>query len=158
MNIKKKVMIACTNANGESDLFVCTVEVSEAEYDNGIHFDRAIEMAENEGYDAPYVCFDEQDQKNIARHVSKLDCPVPFELKDKESTINGNLLFEADGIGVQLMGYSDCCSTDHNGIVFLEYWDGSVNLRAYSDINSEEPTDNISLEGARNECRVRHCG
>mgnify|MGYP000607372462 CR=1 FL=1 len=158
MVVKKKIIVACTNTKNEADLFVCTVEVSEAGYIDGVHYELAEEAARKAGYAAPYICFDESDQKNIASKVSELDCPVPFTLFDKASddevSVPGKLLFGWDGISVNLDGYSDCSSADNHGVVaYLEYWDGSANLRAYSDINSEEPTNNISLEGARNECR-----
>ncbi|WP_194579574.1 hypothetical protein, partial [Vibrio anguillarum] len=63
--------------------------------------------------------------------------------------------FGWDGLSIQIDGYSDCSSEDNGGIVvYLESWGRSVNLRAYADINCEEPTDVINLDGARNECRV----
>jgi hypothetical protein len=158
MKTEQKVMIACTNANGESDMFVCAVEVSDSEYQNGVHYDLAKVVAEENGYEAPYVCFDQHEQKNLARKLSMLECPIPFTLEDngseEDATVCGQPLFGWDGISVQLNGYSDFSSVKDKGIVaYLEYWGGSVNLRAYGDIDSEDPTDCISLEGARNECR-----
>ena len=47
-------------------------------------------------------------------------------------------------------------SENDRGIVaLLEYWGGSVNLRAYSDINNEEPAAVISFDSAKNEERLK---
>lgn len=45
-------IVACTNANGEPDLFFCLAE-------NAPH---AIRLANEEGYEQPYVVFDEEDR------------------------------------------------------------------------------------------------
>ena len=155
---KIKIMVAGSNSNGEADFFVCTVEANEDQVDAGEHYDMAKELAESSGFESPFVYFDNRDQANIARNISELDCPIPFALEEKadgkEGTVSGNLLFGYDGVSIQLDGYTDHSSIDDKGIVaFLEYWDGSINLRAYADINIDEPTHSISLEGAKNECR-----
>ncbi|MFV8385058.1 hypothetical protein ACNO5E_13295 [Vibrio parahaemolyticus] len=150
-----KVMVACRNANGEADMYVCDVTVTDEAFQLGKHYDIAEAMAEAEGYEPPFLCFDKNEQRNIARQVSKLDCPIPFPLTDKSDdygdSVNAAIIFGWDGLSVQLDGYSDCCSEDNKGIVaYLEYWGSSANLRAYADINSEEPSHVISLEGAKN--------
>lgn len=153
---KKQIMVAGSNANGEADFFVCVVEVSDDQLNNGVHYDLAKALAEKDGFEAPFVCFDDQAGKNIARQVSKLDWPIPFVLEEqadgKEGNVSGNLHIGLDGVTVQLNGYSDYY--DDGLVAFLEYLDGSVNFRAYADINIDEPTHSISLEGAKNECRA----
>lgn len=157
--LTKSVMVACRNASGEADLVSCKVKVTESEFRLGVHYDLAEEQVKSEGYESPFVCFDTHEQRNIARQVSKLDCPVPFTLEDK-STENGeqtecNLLFGWDGLSIRMKGYSDYNSNDDHGIVvFLEHWQNAVNLRTYADINSDEPTDVISLDGAKNKFRI----
>lgn len=60
----------------------------------------------------------------------------------------------ADGVSLRIAGYSDCNSTDDNGtLAWLEKLDGDLKLYVYADINREEPTHVISLEGARNDRR-----
>lgn len=49
---KIKHVVACANANGESDFFFCYAE-------NAVH---AIRKANDEGYEQPYVVFDEDDR------------------------------------------------------------------------------------------------
>lgn len=153
-----KMMVACINANGESDLFVCTVHCTAAQRANGDHYEMAEEMALEAGYEGSFVGFDPDEQRNLARQVSELDCPVPFALNDNDSgdndPISGSLLFGSEGVSVSLLGHSDCGSTDDAGIVaWLDCWNGTVVLRVYADINEESPTHNIDLDGARNERR-----
>ena len=158
--MKQKVMVAGRNSDGSADMFACSVEVSEEQFNLGVHYDAAESLALEAGFEPPFVCFDEHEQVNIANHVSKLDCPITFELEDKSEnggdSTQGAILFGWDGVSIQLDGYSDYSSTDNNGIVaFLDRWDGSVNLRAYADINIEEPTDLICLDGAQNTNRTQ---
>lgn len=155
----KSVVVACRNANGEADMVPCDVQVTESEFELGVHYELAEAQVESDGYESPFLCFDSHEQRNIARQVSKLDCSVPFILEDKSTEGTDQtecyLLFGWDGLSVQMKGYSDSSSKDDTGIVaYLEHWDGSVNLRAYADINSEEPSHVISLDGAKNECRI----
>lgn len=156
---KQKVMVACTNASGEADIFTCTVKVSEKQLLRGEHYDQSEKLAKENGYEGPFVCFDSHEQKNIARQVTELDCPIPFKLLDKcisndnSKEVNGRILFGWDGVSFQIEEYSDYHSENDQGIVaYLEYWNESANLRVYDNINSEEP-NSISLEGARNKCR-----
>ncbi|MBF4371135.1 hypothetical protein EAY04_24415, partial [Vibrio anguillarum] len=102
MSDLKKVLVACRNSSGEADIFSCTVEVTEGQYDLGEHYDLAEAMAIAEGYEAPFVCFDQSEQKNIAKHVQELNYPIPFSLEDKSTsdgdTIKANVIFGWDGL------------------------------------------------------------
>lgn len=58
--LKMKIVVACTNANGDADLFFFILDdVPEDRYDLGEHFDAAMLHAENEGYEYPMVVFDD---------------------------------------------------------------------------------------------------
>lgn len=59
MNIK--CMVAGTNASGEPDLTFVIIECTERQYLGGEHYDQAKEYAEDEGYEKPFVAFDEND-------------------------------------------------------------------------------------------------
>ncbi len=61
-HMKIKVVVSCSNANGEPDFFPCAVVVSQEEYDNGEHYDQAIEIAVGENYEAPFFAYDENDE------------------------------------------------------------------------------------------------
>jgi hypothetical protein len=85
------------------------------------------------------------------------DHPEPknlkFNLFDEEvgDEIFGNIDSKENlGISIFFEGYGDCTSQDDSGTpVYIEKYDGKLQVRIYGDINSEDATHNISLEGAR---------
>lgn len=77
INLKQKIFVACTNANGEADMFVCEVESTQEEITNGKHYEKAKSLALENGYEGNFVCFDANEQSNIARQVTELECLVP---------------------------------------------------------------------------------
>ena len=56
-----KCVVACRNAEGVSDFYFCKVDCTQEEYDNGSHYELAENSAISEGYEGPYVAFDEND-------------------------------------------------------------------------------------------------
>ena len=46
-------VVACRNASGVPDFFACAVEVTQAEHDEGDHYDRAQERAAEAGFAKP---------------------------------------------------------------------------------------------------------
>lgn len=82
-----------------------------------------------------------------------------FILRDHESeegdvsgTVSTNPYL---GLSVSVNGYSDCSSEDDDGcLVYVEKYEDELQVRIYGDINKEEPSHNISLEGARNSLRI----
>jgi len=60
-----KCMVASINANGEPDIYFVKVNCTQIEFDEGKHYDRAKEEAENEGYE-PKLVFDEFDRAGKA--------------------------------------------------------------------------------------------
>lgn len=60
-NIIVKCVVACRNAEGSSDFYFCKVECDENQHDLGYHYEVAEEMAVADGYEGPYVVFDEND-------------------------------------------------------------------------------------------------
>jgi hypothetical protein len=58
--IKLKIVVAATNANGDADLFFFIMDnIPEDQYNDGGHFEAAMQHAENEGYEHPMVVFDD---------------------------------------------------------------------------------------------------
>ncbi|QIR16649.1 hypothetical protein [Shewanella aestuarii] len=54
------------------------------------------------------------------------------------------------GLALHFDGYSDFCSNDANGTpIYIEHFDNQLRVILYGDINQEDPTHIISLEGAR---------
>lgn len=56
-----KCVTACFNASGEPDFFFCIVECSEADYDVGLHYEKAEGFALEQGYSGAMVVYDEND-------------------------------------------------------------------------------------------------
>lgn len=55
----QRMVVSAVNANGEADFyFVVLTNVPEEAYDNGLHYDKAKELAEKEGYE-PALAYDE---------------------------------------------------------------------------------------------------
>ena len=59
--INQKVAVACINANGMADVFVTEIQVTQENLELGVHYDVASRDAEDAGYEAPFVCFDEAE-------------------------------------------------------------------------------------------------
>ena len=56
-----KVVVLCTNAEGAPEFDTCALQVTQAQYDNGEHYDLAKEYAEDNGYEGPMIAFDAND-------------------------------------------------------------------------------------------------
>jgi len=73
------------------------------------------------------------------------------------SFLNG-MLFHLYGLQLCCVltdGYTDNCSSDNEGFpLFIEKYEGEINLRVHANINVEDPTHCVPLTGARNENRV----
>ncbi len=69
----QNVVVACRAADGCPVLVVFEVEYTEAEYNLGVHYDKAIELAEEDGYEAPFICFDENEQSEIIAAAKIID-------------------------------------------------------------------------------------
>jgi hypothetical protein len=68
-----RVAVACRNASGMSDLPIFVVTVSPEEWSLGIHYDRAEALAEEAGYEGPFVCFDAHEYGTILEAARRLD-------------------------------------------------------------------------------------
>lgn len=60
-----RCIVACQGGEGP-DLYFVKVDCSQEQYDNGEHYDRAIEAAKEADYDEQMVAFDEKDQAGDA--------------------------------------------------------------------------------------------
>jgi len=80
---------------------------------------------------------------------------IKFELVDEEasalrserSTLQGSIIVpDGIGVGLQFDGYTDNSSQDDKGTpVFIEYYAGKLLIRAYADVNRDEPTSMSQL-------------
>lgn len=68
------VAIACSCSDGSPTIVIFETVVTQKQYVGGEHYDKAIELAKDEGYERPFVCFDnsEHDQIEYAAGVLKL--------------------------------------------------------------------------------------
>ena len=60
--IYPKVIVLCRNAEGEPEFHSCTPEVTHQEMIDGVHYDKAIENAQDNGYEGPFQAFDMTDR------------------------------------------------------------------------------------------------
>lgn len=56
-----RVVVLASDADGVPTFVLRTLTVTNAQYDDGQHYDLAKHMATREGYEAPMVAFDEFD-------------------------------------------------------------------------------------------------
>jgi hypothetical protein len=75
-------------------------------------------------------------------HGAIYDDVTKKELKVKIEFTHGSLF-------INIEKYGDACSLDGAGDpVVIDYFDGQVDVCVWSDINKEDPTHKINLEGA----------
>lgn len=60
-----RCVLACRNSEGAPDLFPAIVDCTQEQYDNGEHYEAVESSASEAGYEEPYLCFDENDKKNL---------------------------------------------------------------------------------------------
>jgi len=70
--IEMKIAVACRNASGMPDMPVFTVAVARKECELGSHYDKAEALAEAAGYEAPFICFDADEQNALVSVVREL--------------------------------------------------------------------------------------
>ena len=68
-----RIAIACRNASGLPDLPIFTVTATEEEVKQGVHYDKAVALAEDEDYEGPFICYDEAEQCVILQAACELD-------------------------------------------------------------------------------------
>ncbi len=75
-------------------------------------------------------------------------------IPEEDSGVEATVSVEDFGIILGIKGYSDHISEDDEGrLVWFEVYEGKLRLIVYADIQQEDPTHIINLEGARNERR-----
>jgi hypothetical protein len=82
---QRLIAVACRNASGIADMPVFTVTSTDKEYALGTHYDQAEAMAEEAGYEGPFVCFDPFEQPVIlsaARTLSLTPQVVVIDMTD----------------------------------------------------------------------------
>ena len=70
MTNRIRMAVLATNAEGSPDLYLTFVEATDLQYNEGQHYDMALARAEDEGYRAPMIAFDQSDSAaDVLRHA-----------------------------------------------------------------------------------------
>ena len=56
---QERVVVACTNSNGEPDFYFCKVNCTDQQYENGEHYEVAKRAALDNDYDGQMVAYDD---------------------------------------------------------------------------------------------------
>lgn len=83
--IEMQVAVACANASGIPDMPVFKVKTTREEYDLGVHYDKAKDLAEEARYDGPFICFDAAEYGPIlwaARELGLVPQVVVVDMTD----------------------------------------------------------------------------
>jgi hypothetical protein len=152
----RKIIIACRDANGSPDMFLTIVNATNIECENGEHYDRAEKIAEEQGYEGPFISYDESEQNNITRQIPELNAPIKVKLSHKgdkvKEPVDAFILIRDGEISIKFKGYNQCESSDTGfDVAWLEYYNESLKLHTYTDINTDNPTHNICFDGAEND-------
>ncbi len=86
---------------------------------------------------------------------------VPFEIEDvlddnnEHSNLKGGLCVTNRGVHFTFEGYGDYISEPGHGVpLMVEYCEGSPRVVAWNDINQEDHTDIVYLDGAKETRRL----
>lgn len=105
------IAVACRNASGMPDLPIFTVAVTQEDVDLGIHYDKAEALAEEEGYEGPFVCFDAAEQRAILSAAQELDLVPQVVVIDMTGGLVQSVCCDAGEIKVICYDESDTDET-----------------------------------------------
>ena len=96
-------------------------------------------------------------KKQLKKDLAIFDKEARFQLKE----IDGKRVLpvqivndHGDGLFILPEGYGEYCAAPGEGACLaIEIWEGKLRLVIWGDINKEEPTHIINLEGAREDKR-----
>jgi len=95
-----RIAVACRNASGAADLPVFEVAASADEIAEGVHYDRARELAEQCGYEGPLLCFDPDEQVAIVCAAQTLDLIPQVVVVDLSGGLVNSVRCDAGAIKV----------------------------------------------------------
>ena len=85
---------------------------------------------------------------------------APFTLKDDGyvdgdfDSIDGRVAIGPNGVEMFFKGFGTACMDPGQGSpIFVEVYEGKLILRVWADINSEDPTHVIQLDGSKESAR-----
>ncbi|MBC8745526.1 MULTISPECIES: hypothetical protein [Paraburkholderia] len=72
MTNRIRMAVLTINAEGSPDLSLTFVEATDLQYNEGKHYEMALARAEDEGYRAPMIAFDQNDAAaDVLRHAAE---------------------------------------------------------------------------------------
>jgi hypothetical protein len=72
MTNRIRMAVLATNAEGSPDLYLTFIEATDVQYNKGQHYDMALARAEDEGYRAPMIAFDQNGAAaDVLRHAAE---------------------------------------------------------------------------------------
>lgn len=83
--IEMQVAVACVDASGTPNMPVFKVRTTQEEYDQGAHYHKAKDLAEEARYEGPFVCFDAAEYGPIlsaARELGLVPQVVVVDMTD----------------------------------------------------------------------------
>lgn len=83
--IEMQIAVACIGASGSPDVPIFKVRITQEEYDLGIHYDKARDLAEEARYEGPFICFDAAEYGPIlsaARELALVPQVVVVDMTD----------------------------------------------------------------------------
>ena len=91
--------------------------------------------------------------------MNQIEVTLRDDSEEQIRTVRIRIDCRNTGINICPVGYGDASSEPGFGApIFLELHQGELRLVVWSDINSEEPTHVISLDGAKEEFRNEAIG
>jgi len=100
--------------------------------------------------------------RKVARRINQIfdtkdTKPLPFRLADqavKDSGLNCQIDLSGGCISIMPDHYGTMAEADGHGTpIFVEFYDGNLRVLTWADINHEDPTHIIDMEGARESLR-----
>ena len=81
--------------------------------------------------------------------------PLTDTHPEHPGAVRAKLRADSTAIGVYVEDYGVASApAGHGPMVLIEHWGGELRVIVWADINSEDPTHIISLEGAKETCRA----
>jgi len=132
-----RIAVACRNASGMPDMPVFTVSVTGEEYALGNHYDRAEALAEEAGYERPFVCFDDAEHSAIllaARALSLVPQVVVIDM-----TAGSIHSVSCDAGEVKVICYDESDTDEASAAVYnLPVGEGGRLVRCWAHVQTAE--------------------
>lgn len=104
-----RVIVLGTNANGDPEFYSCQVEAGVEAIHNGDHYDLAIVRARQEGFEGPFLAFDENDQ--AAKQLADL-ANMPTDSTQRARALLRRAMPMLSGAGAGILALEICEEID----------------------------------------------